>query len=38
MSGTQTQVDLNLENYELFDILHLYGLPYDLLIITLDKQ
>ena len=29
MSGTQTQVDLNLENYELFDILHLYGLPYD---------
>tara|TARA_A100001011_G_scaffold386775_2_gene463284 strand:- start:256 stop:1719 length:1464 start_codon:yes stop_codon:yes gene_type:complete len=29
MSETQSQLDLNLENYELFDILHVYGLPYD---------
>ena len=29
MSETQSQHDLNLENYELFDILHVYGLPYD---------
>ena len=29
MSETQSQLDLNLENYELFDILHVYGVPYD---------
>ena len=29
MSNTQSELDLNLDNYELFDILHVYGLPYD---------
>ena len=28
MNEPQSELDLNLENYELFDILHVYGLPY----------
>ena len=29
MSEPQSEIDLNLENYELFDILHVFSLPYD---------
>ena len=29
MSNTQSELDLNLNNYELFDILHVFGVPYD---------
>ena len=29
MSNTQSELDLNLNNYKLFDILHVFGLPYD---------
>ena len=29
MSDAQSELDLNLDNYELFDILHVYNLPYD---------
>ena len=29
MSTVQSELDLNLENYELFDLLHVFSLPYD---------
>ena len=29
MSAPQSELDLNLENYELFDLLHVFSLPYD---------
>ena len=29
MNAPQSELDLNLENYELFDLLHVFSLPYD---------